>query len=199
MKYNCIIDNNKKLWFISDLHFNHRKLTRLDEDRFEITRPFDTIDEMNQCLFDNWQNTVNKEDIVIFAGDLIMNTQMSKIKETFDRWYKPLNGIKIWLKGNHDGQIITRLKKCGYNINTDLNVYHQYLYFNYKNKNVFIQHYPYQDFDDFSKNLDIEKTIFIYGHTHLSEKISYINDRKCHNICVEARMKPTSFEELVKE
>ncbi len=199
MKYTFEIDNTKKLWFISDLHFNHRKLTRLDPDRFTTIRPFDTVDEMNLCLFNNWQNTVNKEDIVIFAGDLIMNTPMTKIKETFDLWYKPLNGTKIWLKGNHDGQIINRLNKNGYNINTDLNVFHQYLYFKYQNKDIFVQHYPYQDFDEFSKKLDIQKTLFIHGHTHLPEKISYIDTRKCHNICVEARMKPVSFEELLEE
>jgi calcineurin-like phosphoesterase family protein len=198
MEYNLEIDENQKLWFISDLHFNHRKLTQLDENKFEIARPFNTIEEMNNTIFSNWQNTVKPEDIVIFAGDLIMNTPMSKIVEEVNKWFFPLNGFKIWLKGNHDGMIIKNLIKRNFSFN-DISLHRNYLYFKYKNKDIFIQHYEYQNFDEYSKKLDIEKTLFVHGHTHSNEKVSYIGNRKLHNVCFEARINPVSFEELIEE
>ncbi len=43
-------------FYIADLHFGHENVIRLSE------RPFETIEEMDQTLINNWNNAVGDDD-----------------------------------------------------------------------------------------------------------------------------------------
>lgn len=202
INHNVTIDETKKLWFFSDLHFNHRRLVKSTPYHFDEVRNFETVQEMNDYLISCWQNTVGKNDVVIFSGDLMMNTPRMEIENTINTLFQPLNGIKYWIKGNHDYEIVKKLMAIHYDfINKGIYLAEaSYLYFKYHGKDVFIQHHDYQHHNVFSnKIIDINNTLLIHGHTHVKEKLSIWHDTKCHNVCVEARMKPVSFEELCQE
>lgn len=202
INHNVTMDETKKLWFFSDLHFNHCRLVKSTPYHFDEVRNFDTVQEMNNILISNWQNTVGKNDIVIFSGDLMMNTPMTEVEKNINDLFIPLNGIKYWIKGNHDHQIIKKLNSIHFDFikNRIYLVDAPYLYFNYHNKDVFIQHHDYQHNNVFSNQIiDINDTLLIHGHTHLKDKISIWNNTKCHNVCFEARIHPVSFEELCQE
>lgn len=76
------------IFFTSDTHFNHISVIKYNN------RPYSCIQEMNESLIDNWNNIVNKHDIVYHLGDFAWSNHNYFISR--------LNGKKILIKGNHD-------------------------------------------------------------------------------------------------
>ncbi len=76
---------------ISDLHLDHPNI--IDK----CNRPFDSVEEMNQTLIQNWNNTVSEDETILFLGDLAM-ARKDRQKELYNK----LNGNIIFIKGNHD-------------------------------------------------------------------------------------------------
>lgn len=79
-------------WFISDTHFSHYNIIRY------TGRPFQTVDEMNEKMIENWNASVEPDDTVFFLGDFGMGTS-----EFLTNLCGRLNGKKICIRGNHDG------------------------------------------------------------------------------------------------
>lgn len=52
-----------KIWFTSDTHFS------AERTRLYSRRPFDTVEEMDEVLINNWNSVVGKDDIVYHLGD----------------------------------------------------------------------------------------------------------------------------------
>ena len=80
-----------KVWFTSDLHFWHKNICKYCD------RPYNSIEEMNQGIIDNWNSVVKEDDTVFLLGDMgfcgieKLRTLMSQLKG------------KIYLiQGNHD-------------------------------------------------------------------------------------------------
>lgn len=87
-----MIDLTKqKLFFISDAHFCHRNVIRFDH------RPFTSVEEMNETIIANWNNTVDKDDLVYYLGDFGF-AGITKLKSIAHR----LNGVIHCIMGNHD-------------------------------------------------------------------------------------------------
>jgi calcineurin-like phosphoesterase family protein len=80
-----------KTYFISDPHFYHENIIKYEN------RPFHNVDEMNNCIIANWNNTVSKRDTVYCMGDVSFGGK-DKTFEIVPR----LNGGKILILGNHD-------------------------------------------------------------------------------------------------
>lgn len=82
------------LYAISDLHLP-----------LGINKPMDIFgkkwENYVDRLYENWQNTVKKEDTVVLPGDFSWATYLEESKADFD-FLNSLNGKKILLKGNHD-------------------------------------------------------------------------------------------------
>ena len=56
-------------YYIADCHFFHRSLlTKMD------CRGFETVDEMNEVMINNWNNKVRSNDEVIILGDFSLGT-----------------------------------------------------------------------------------------------------------------------------
>jgi len=79
------------MFFISDTHFYHKNVIKYSN------RPFDSVDQMNACLIDNWNSKVGKTDDVYFLGDFSFGT-----KEETQNIINNLNGKKHMILGNHD-------------------------------------------------------------------------------------------------
>ena len=77
-------------YVISDTHFDDSEIIRLQ------SRPFSSVDEMNDFMLDSWNSIVRPSDTVYFLGDLAYRGRST------DHWYKRLNGSLIFIKGNHD-------------------------------------------------------------------------------------------------
>ncbi len=87
--------NKDLVYFTSDHHFYHTNIIKY------CNRPFNTIEEMNQTMIDNWNNTVKWNDHVFILGDFAF-TPNHLWKNTL----KELNGYKHLSIGNHDNRML---------------------------------------------------------------------------------------------
>jgi len=65
-----------EIYIISDCHFGH------DNIRKYTNRPFNSVEEMNQVLVNNWNMVVNEDDVVYHLGDFSLRD--IKIRERED-------------------------------------------------------------------------------------------------------------------
>ncbi len=91
-------------WFLADTHFSHANIIKY------TGRPFDSVENMNAILIDNWNRCVCKDDIVFFLGDFGMGTV-----ESLNKIYSSLQGRKICIRGNHDGTS-SKLNRIGFDV-----------------------------------------------------------------------------------
>ena len=153
MKIDTLIDNGN-IYFMSDLHYNHSNVLKMDN------RGFSDIGAMNDYIEDALQKTLKPEDILFDLGDLFWNC-------TVDTCEKVLNKIKCKriykIMGNHDkfGLYYNQapLKKY-FKVISDL------LDFNIQGqdgKKYFItaSHYPILDFNGMYHG-----GLHLFGHTH---------------------------------
>lgn len=81
-----------KDFFIADTHFGGENIRRYEN------RPFETAQEMDEKLIENWNRVVGKEDTVYVLGDFSDYSDEEKEREILTQ----LNGTKILVMGNHD-------------------------------------------------------------------------------------------------
>ena len=82
------------VFFIADPHFLHKNVIEY------CNRPFETVEEMNLDIMTNWNNAVDKKDIIFIAGDFCFGST-----KTWVYLLDHLNGIKYLAAGNHDKSI----------------------------------------------------------------------------------------------
>ena len=165
------------LYFISDTHFGHESIIRL------CNRPFNSVDDMNACMLDNWRKTVGSRDKVYILGDLFYKCKDIGII------LKSLTGIKYLILGNHD--------------NTWFHGYERYFAEISLVKttatsrgNAVLCHYPWVSWPNQNKSY------MIHGHIHNSvdgECYSYLSgNKRILNASVEINgYKPCTIDELI--
>jgi calcineurin-like phosphoesterase family protein len=77
-----------KIYLISDTHFGHENIIQY------CGRPFANAELMDECLVDNWNSVVGRNDIIYHLGDVYLGNGASVIPR--------LNGRKRLILGNHD-------------------------------------------------------------------------------------------------
>ena len=80
----------------ADLHLSHKGIVKfLRSDGVTKERPWNTIEEMDEALIENWNKVVKPKDTVIVLGDVVINrSALPQLAR--------LNGNKELIKGNHD-------------------------------------------------------------------------------------------------
>ena len=66
---NYTLEEAKRVWLISDTHFDHTNIIRY------CNRPFRSTKEMNNVVLRNWHKTVASGDVVYFLGDLVFGRE----------------------------------------------------------------------------------------------------------------------------
>jgi len=79
------------IYFTSDLHFGHQNIISY------CSRPFSSVDEMNDDLVRRWNATVSDEDTIYVLGDVAMGQLEHSLS-----WVNKLAGTKLLVPGNHD-------------------------------------------------------------------------------------------------
>ena len=142
----------------SDLHLYH------DREFVYKPRGFNSIDEMNEAILENWNKTVDNSDIVYILGDIMLNDN-DKGMELFNK----LNGIFYIIRGNHDTDTRVNLYESCEKVRSvkyaDM--------IKYKGYHFFMTHYPCM-----TGNLEKESlkqcTLNLFGHTH--QKTNFYQD-----------------------
>ncbi|MCU0632776.1 MAG: metallophosphoesterase [Methanolinea sp.] len=81
------------IYLISDLHLNHARILR------HCHRPFSSLRHMNSDLVERWNRVVGPGDTVYHLGDF-------SIRGSPRQWIHMLNGRKVFIRGNHDGNLL---------------------------------------------------------------------------------------------
>ena len=149
--------------YISDCHFFHKRLnTEMDR------RGFDSVEDMNQHMIEQWNAKVTKNDTVYVLGDFSLagGFETSGVLSS-------LNGKKHLIIGNHDGRYL----KDKYFENHLLKSQQAYLEISDKKRKVILSHYPVFCYKGQYRR-DAEGnplTYMLYGHVHNTHDEKLIN------------------------
>lgn len=172
------------IWTTSDTHFNHLNILKYEAK----SRPFATIQEMNEELIKRWNSVVDKDDTVIHCGDFFMGKITS-----IDKILPRLNGHIILIRGNHDTpNRIKKYKEYGVDVR---DIY----YLIYKGKFFIFCHFPLAN-EEFSRMIctDNQEIVFCYGHIHHNAPTGYCNGS--YHVGVDTNnLTPVSLDRIVDE
>ena len=85
---------------ISDTHFNHEAILKFKDYANKPPRGgFDSVEQMNEAMLDNWVSVVGPKDTVIHLGDVLFGSD--KVDWMTANFAK-LPGKKRLIVGNHD-------------------------------------------------------------------------------------------------
>lgn len=149
------------IYFTSDCHFNHKNILAYEPE----SRPFATIEEMNEVIIANWNSVVTAEDEVWVLGDFFMG-QLTAIEPILDR----LNGKIHLVRGNHDQKNRMKIYKArGIDI-------HDIAYVQYKGRYFVLCHFPNES-EEFVRMVieDNSEVVWLYGHVHGKAPKGYVN------------------------
>ena len=147
------------LYFTADSHF-------CDEVTLKRAyRPFDSIEEMDNTIINNWNRIAKKDDIIYHLGDFTSYTPYIKnIYENAFKKVKEINAKVILISGNNETRIMNEVFEGSFDrfkkYLLDLGFYDvikDSLYLNLNNNKIFLNHYPLAA-DKFCFNL--------FGHIH---------------------------------
>ena len=171
------------IYFTSDLHFNHNK------EFVYVPRGFNSVQGMNDTLYENWNNIVTDNDDIYVLGDFFLGTDYDYIRNVLDN----LNGRIHLVIGNHD----TPTKITEYTAWNNIVEISDALRLRYKGRQFFLCHYPvitsYPE-QDFNKAV-----INLFGHTHSKDKF-YENRYYMYNVAIDAHdNRPVSIEQVCSD
>lgn len=175
---------NFKIWLVSDPHLGHNK------DFMFGPRGFESIEEHNKAIVENWNSVVYPDDEVYVLGDLTLGD----VEEGM-RLIAKLNGHLHIIRGNHDTDTkVERYKELPNVVSVDYA-----LELKYKKCYFWLSHYPtitanYDDDKPWAKHL-----INLHGHTHSKEKF-YNNNPYMYNVSLDAHNNfPVSLDDIMEE
>lgn len=161
-------------FLISDTHFGHKNILSFKRNDGTSLRPaFNSIEEHDEFLIDNWNKVVSPTDKIYHLGDVGFYN-VSKLLEIMSR----LNGRKVLIKGNHDNLKLSQYAQCF----SDVRAYHVLDKF-------VLSHIPIhpESVTRWKGN--------IHGHLHANT----LDDSRYINVsCEQINYTPISFEELKK-
>lgn len=83
----------RKTFFTADQHYGHANIIRF------CSRPFSSVQEMDETLILNHNKVVSKGDLVIHGGDFSLHSKREFVQK---KYISRLNGEHIFLEGSHD-------------------------------------------------------------------------------------------------
>ena len=181
------------IYFTSDLHFGHRHV-------LEACRPqFETTDEMDAFLLENWNHTVTDNDEVYILGDLCY-----KSKNPADYYLSRMSGKKHLIVGNHDYKWLKAMEdedKKQYFVSVD-----HLCTVNMGKHLLTLCHYPMLEWNRsrYASDQATSTSWLIHGHIHNSTTLESFRYIKEHLPCalnagvdINSYM-PVTFEQMLE-
>ena len=130
---------NKPTFFTADTHFGHEAIRR------HCHRPFETTEQMDQAIVDNWNGIVPCNGLVYVLGDFAWRDHR--------KYLARLNGSKILILGNHDAMSQLDLAQFA--------EVHQLLDRSFDKKQMTLCHYKMQTYRN-----SFHGAWHLFGHSH---------------------------------
>ena len=172
------------IWLTSDCHFNHKNIIPYEPE----SRPFNSIQEMNETIISNWNSVVKEIDEVWVLGDFFMG-MLTEIEPILKR----LNGKIHLVRGNHDQK--NRIKIYEEN---GIDV-HDIAYLQYKGRYFILCHFPNES-EEFVRMVveDNSEVVWLYGHVHSKAPKGYVNGT--YHVGVDTNnLTPISIQQIWEE
>ena len=172
------------IWVTSDLHFNHVNILKYEPE----SRPFDSVEEMNEELITRWNLVVKPTDTVYVLGDLAMG-RIEDARACIEQ----LHGKIILIRGNHDTKArLEMYKELGIEV-------HDIFYLPYKGRWFIMCHFPIAS-EEFIKMVirDNSEVVNLYGHVHHNAEKGYVNGT--YHVGVDTNnLMPVSLQQIWEE
>jgi calcineurin-like phosphoesterase family protein len=169
---------SRNLWIISDTHFGHQNILYFKRKDGSPVRAFDSVDNMDQHMIDNWNRVVKDVDVVYHLGDVFFGDQNGT------RVLSQLKGRKRLILGNHDDGKNKALQKYFQKI---------MMWRMFPELGCILSHVPLHESTFIYKS---DNMINIHGHIHNNDSPS----PKHKNVSVEViNYTPVNIEDLVKK
>lgn len=175
------------IFFTSDLHLGHNK------EFVYGARGFSSMEEHDQTLVTNWNETVSPLDTVYVLGDIFLyNVEYGA--EMLGR----LNGRLHIIRGNHD----TDAKLPVYLASPNVESVEAAAYLRAEKVTFYLSHYPTVVSHEKLKALR-NAVVNLYGHTHQTDNF-YCLDGKAHPYMYHVglsshAMRPVSLEQVLED
>ncbi len=170
------------IYFTSDLHLGHSNVLKL------CNRPFETIEEMDEYIIDNWNKKVTNNDTVYILGDV-----MFRNKKPPEEYLSRLKGKKHLIRGNHDRSWMKKVDIDKYFLsNNNLD------FISDGKHRITVCHYPMMSWPHMSTD-----GYMVFGHIHGNTNADYWSLIEKNPYMLNAGMDingfvPVSFEEMFK-
>lgn len=173
---------DKDIWFVADLHENHRNLCRGTSLWQRGWRDYNTLEKMNQ---DIWNSLILPKDSTLFIlGDIIFGDKnrlfdlMAHIRQTCSKVYL--------IYGNHDDHIRKDQAKI------DLFDWAgDYTEIFVGKRMCVLSHYPLYAWRDSSRG-----SFHLFGHEHQNINHTAYAQRRCLDVGWDRLKRPIQFSEI---
>ena len=140
-----IIDKPERIFFTSDLHFNHENIIKF------CGRSCKNVKEMNEMIINNWNSVVPDNGITFVLGDIFFGRDVDFLRSLIMK----LKGEKHLILGNHDYLSNDDYISCGF-----LSV-QNYLEIGVEKRRIILMHYPIMGWKNVHRG-----SWMLYGHMH---------------------------------
>lgn len=166
-----------EIFFTADLHFCHNK------DFIYNSRGFNSIEEMNEKIVDNFKSEIGSTDELYILGDLMLNDNEKGLE-----LIASIPGFKWIIIGNHDTQ--SRIEAYRSLENCDVIGFSSLKKISKRNS-FYLSHYP-----TITSNGMEKAPICLHGHTHSKDPLEY-SHFNCVNVGLDAwDCKPVHIEQI---
>lgn len=203
-KENKMKNKSKCVWFISDLHLDHKNILEYSG------RPFKTVSEMNAKIIANIKRVVRSGDVLIIVGDFQLGAKKEALRE-YIRQIKETGCTLVLVRGNHDYKN-SEMLNLGFDLSVDrldLDIAHEkvsvthfpYRQLIYKYLYYCLMHFLFGKFFPkkwwkeryYWKKLPFKEKYHIHGHTH-GDKI--MNEFQINVSCEAVNYTPINLQKI---
>lgn len=169
------------IYYIADTHFGHEKI------RVNCERPFETVEEMDRAMVENWNSRVKAKDTVYIVGDMFFRNERPA-----GEILSVLKGHKMLVLGNHDHTWLTdELAEKYFDKISHMEMIHD------GDNRITLCHYPMMTWYKEHKG-----AYLVYGHIHNSTDYDFwpllLEKENMFNAGVEINgYTPVTLEELI--
>jgi len=150
------MQKDKKIWFTSDTHYNHRNIIKslTTWQRTSGCRDFDSLQEMNDTIVNNINSVVGEDDVLYHLGDWSFGSA-----QTIGEFRERINCKEIHLiLGNHDREFTKNVDVHNHFSSVS---YYRELWLDEIQTKIIMSHYPMK-----SWNGSMYGNWMLFGHTH---------------------------------
>lgn len=146
--------DGSKIFFTSDTHFGHENIIHF------CNRPFSSLNEMDETLIMNWNNTVPEDGLVFHLGDFAWGN----IK-AWEEYRSKLNGEIILIRGNHDFKNGPQTEHDALKMFKHVS---QQMHIQIEGRSIYLNHFPFLCYGGSYRPL--ETVVYqLFGHVHSCE------------------------------